>query len=509
MKKTALIVLDGWGRADNPEVSAIDKAHTPFVDSLYQNYPQTWIKTSGLDVGLPDGQMGNSEVGHMNLGAGRVVYQDLVKINLAAENGDFANDPTLQNALAHAKATGGNIHIAGLLSDGGVHAHINHAKALCSWLYAEAFENVFVHAFTDGRDTDPQGGAGYLQDLIDHMDATTGRVASVIGRYFAMDRDKRWERVARAYHLLVNGKGTATHDIVGAVKAQYATGTTDEFMEPLFVANEAGAPLATLKENDVVLVFNFRTDRGREITEVLTQSDFPEHQMRALKLHYVTMTSYDDTFKGVEVVFRKDNLSNTLGEVLESAGKTQIRIAETEKYPHVTFFFSGGREEPFEGEERLLCPSPKVATYDLQPEMSAGDIRDAIVPKLKEGKTDFICLNFANPDMVGHTGVMEAAVKACETVDHCLQSVVEAGLEQDYQFIILADHGNADCMLNEDGSPNTAHTTTVVPCFLVGSSSETYSLNEGKLGDIAPTVLALMGVAQPKEMTGVNLLNAK
>ena len=509
MKKTALIVLDGWGRADNPDVSAIDKARTPFVDSLYENYPQTWIKTSGLDVGLPDGQMGNSEVGHMNLGAGRVVYQDLVKINLAAENGDFANDITLQAALAHAKATGGNIHIAGLLSDGGVHAHINHAKALCSWLHAEAFENVFVHAFTDGRDTDPQGGAAYLQDLIDHMDATTGRVASVVGRYFAMDRDKRWERVARAYHLLVNGEGTATKDIVSAVKHQYETGTTDEFMEPLFATNDEGAPLATIQDNDVVLVFNFRTDRGREITEVLTQRDFPEHTMKALQLHYVTLTSYDDTFKGVEVVFRKDNLSNTLGEVLETAHKTQIRIAETEKYPHVTFFFSGGREEPFTGEERLLCPSPKVATYDLQPEMSAGDIRDAIVPKLQEGLTDFICLNFANPDMVGHTGVMEAAVTACETVDHCLQSVVEAGLEQDYQFIILADHGNADCMLNEDGSPNTAHTTTVVPCFLVGSSSENLALKEGKLGDIAPTVLALMGVAQPEEMTGVNLLIAK
>lgn len=327
MKKTALVVLDGWGRPDNPDVSAIDKAHTPFVDSLYENYPQTWIKTSGLDVGLPDGQMGNSEVGHMNLGAGRVVYQDLVKINLAAENGDFANDPTLQNALAHAKATGGKIHITGLLSDGGVHAHINHAKALCSWLYAEAFENVFVHAFTDGRDTDPTGGADYLKDLIDHMDATTGRMASVVGRYYAMDRDKRWERVARAYHLLVHGKGTATDNIVEAVKTQYAAGTTDEFMEPLFVVNEAGAPLATIQENDVVLVFNFRTDRGREITEVLTQRDFPEHNMSALNLHYVTMTSYDDTFKGVEVVFRKDNLSNTLGEVLETAGKTQIRIA--------------------------------------------------------------------------------------------------------------------------------------------------------------------------------------
>ena len=504
MKKTALIVLDGWGRADNPEVSAIDKARTPFVDSLYKKYPQTWIKTSGLDVGLPDGQMGNSEVGHMNLGAGRVVYQDLVKINLAAENGDFAKDPTLKEALAQAKSTGANIHIAGLLSDGGVHAHINHAKALCSWLYAEAFENVFVHAFTDGRDTDPQGGADYLQDLIDHMGATTGRIASVIGRYYAMDRDKRWERVARAYHLLVNGEGNGTQDIVGAVKAQYAAGITDEFMEPLYVTDEEGAPLATLKENDVVLVFNFRTDRGREITEVLTQRDFPEHNMSALNLHYVTMTSYDDTFRGVEVVFRKKNLSNTLGEVLESAGKTQIRIAETEKYPHVTFFFSGGREEPFAGEERLLCPSPKVATYDLQPEMSAGDIRDAIVPKLREGKTDFICLNFANPDMVGHTGVMQAAIKACEVVDSCAQTVIEAAKKQNYSVLVIADHGNCDTMRNPDGSPNTAHTTNPVPFILVDKDIK--KVSNGVLGDIAPTILALMGIPKPAVMTGKSLI---
>ena len=509
MKKTALIVLDGWGRADNPDVSAIDKANTPFVDSLYKDYPQTWVKTSGLDVGLPEGQMGNSEVGHMNLGAGRVVYQDLVKINLAAENGDFASDTTLLAALAHAKANNSKIHIAGLLSDGGVHAHINHAKALCSWLHAEAFEDVFVHVFTDGRDTDPQGGANYVSDLEAHMSETTGRVASLIGRYFSMDRDKRWERVAKAYHLMVNGQGEKATDAVSAIKQSYEAGVTDEFLEPVVITNEDGTPLATLEENDVVIMFNFRTDRGREITEVLTQSDFPEENMSALNLHFVTMTSYDDTFKNIEVVFRKDNLVNTMGEVLESAGRTQIRIAETEKYPHVTFFFSGGREEPFNGEERLLCPSPKVATYDMQPEMSAGDIRDAIVPKLKEGATDFVCLNFANPDMVGHTGVMEAAITACETVDSCLQSVVEAGLESDYQFIVLADHGNADCMVNEDGSPNTAHTTTVVPCWLVGSSAQEYGLKEGKLGDIAPTLLALMGVDQPAEMTGDNLLVAK
>lgn len=509
MKKTALIVLDGWGRADNPEVSAIDKAQTPFVDSLYKNYPQTWIKTSGLDVGLPKGQMGNSEVGHMNLGAGRVVYQDLVKINLAAENGDFAEDATLQKALAYAKANNSKIHLLGLVSDGGVHAHLNHAKALCSWLFAEAFEDVYVHAFTDGRDCDPQSGLGFLTDLTDHMAQTTGTLATFVGRYYAMDRDQRWERVAKAYHCMVNSEGATTLDPLAAIQASYDAGITDEFMEPHVCVNHLGQPVAKIEANDVVIMFNFRTDRGREITQALSQQDFHEQNMHALPLHYVTMTSYDETFKNVHVVFRKDNLVNTIGEVLEAAGKTQIRIAETEKYPHVTFFFSGGREKPFEGESRLLCPSPKVATYDLQPEMSAGDIRDAIVPKLQEGTTDFICLNFANPDMVGHTGVMEAAIKACETVDSCLQSVVEAGLESDYQFIILADHGNADCMVNEDGSPNTAHTTTVVPCFLVGSSAEEFTLNEGRLGDIAPTLLALMGVAQPEEMTGLNLLNPK
>ena len=509
MKKTALIVLDGWGRADNPEVSAIDKANTPFVDSLYKNYPQTWIKTSGLDVGLPEGQMGNSEVGHMNLGAGRVVYQDLVKINLAASSGEFANDQTLKSALEYAKSNGKKIHIMGLLSDGGVHAHIDHAKALCSWLADENFTNVFVHVFTDGRDTDPKGGASYMRDLQAHMEKTTGKIASVVGRYFAMDRDQRWERVAKAYHLLTSAEGSPTTNAIDAVEESYANGVTDEFMEPISVVDQSGTPLATIADEDVVIMFNFRTDRGREITQALTQKDFHEQNMHALQLHYVTMTSYDDTFKGVHVVFRKDNLSKTLGEVLQDAGKTQIRIAETEKYPHVTFFFSGGREVPFEGEERLLCPSPKVATYDLQPEMSAGDIRDAIVPKLTEGSTDFICLNFANPDMVGHTGVMEAAVKACETVDSCLKDVVEAGLASDYNFIILADHGNADCMVNEDGTPNTAHTTTVVPCFLVGSSAEQYTMKEGRLGDIAPTILGLMNIEQPAEMTGLNLLTAR
>ncbi len=397
----------------------------------------------------------------------------------------------------------------GLLSDGGVHAHISHVKALCSWLDKKNFHDVYIHAFTDGRDTDPKGGAQYLEDLNKHMDKTTGQIASVIGRYYAMDRDQRWERVSRAYDLLVNGSGTPTTDPISSVRKSYHMGITDEFMEPILATNTNGKPLALISKDDIVIMFNYRTDRGREITQALTQQEYSEYNMTPLQLHYVTMTSYDDTFKNINVVFRKDNLVNTLGEVLEKANKTQIRIAETEKYPHVTFFFSGGREIPFRGEQRLLCPSPKVATYDLQPEMSAADIRDAIIPKLKEGATDFICLNFANPDMVGHTGVMSAAVKACETVDRCLRDVVAAGLESDYQFIILADHGNADCMINQDGTPNTAHTTTVVPCFLVGSSTSEFSLKEGKLGDIAPTLLALMEVKQPSEMTGNNLLISK
>ncbi|HAK71021.1 MAG TPA: 2,3-bisphosphoglycerate-independent phosphoglycerate mutase [Cryomorphaceae bacterium] len=509
MKKTALIVLDGWGRADDPKVSAIDLARTPYVDSLYTDYPSTWIKTSGLDVGLPDGQMGNSEVGHMNLGAGRVVYQDLVKVNLAAESGDFETNPTLQKALSIAQKGNKKIHIMGLLSDGGVHAHISHVKALCSWLDNKNFRDVYIHAFTDGRDTSPKGGAQYLEDLTKHMMKTTGQIASVIGRYFAMDRDQRWERVARAYDLLVHGSGTPSTDPISMVRSSYHSGITDEFMEPIIATDTHGKPLALISKDDVVIMFNYRTDRGREITQALTQRAYSDYNMSPLPLHYVTMTSYDDTFKDINVVFRKDNLVNTLGEVLEKANKTQIRIAETEKYPHVTFFFSGGREVPYIGEQRLLCPSPKVATYDLQPEMSAADIRDAIVPKLKEGETDFICLNFANPDMVGHTGVMSAAVKACEVVDRCLRDVVAAGLESDYQFIILADHGNADCMVNKDGTPNTAHTTTVVPCFLVGSSASKFAMKEGKLGDIAPTLLALMDVKQPSEMTGDNLLISK
>ncbi|WP_420582492.1 2,3-bisphosphoglycerate-independent phosphoglycerate mutase [Reichenbachiella sp.] len=500
-KKVILMILDGWGIGTNPEVSAIKAAKTPFVDSCYTKYAHSKLEASGLAVGLPEGQMGNSEVGHMNIGAGRVVYQDLVKLNLAAEDGSLAKNETLLEAFDYAKTNDKSVHFIGLVSDGGIHSHINHLKALCDGAAAQRLENVLIHAFTDGRDTDPKSGINYLTDLQKHLDKTTGKIASVTGRYYAMDRDKRWERVKLAYDAMVLGEGTKTTDVLGAIEKSYAENVTDEFIMPIVQTDEAGQPLGTIKEDDVVVCFNFRTDRGRQITEALTQVDFPEQGMKKLSLKYLTMTNYDGTFKGVSVMYDKDNLSNTLGEVLESAGKNQIRIAETEKYPHVTFFFSGGREEEFKGEKRLLCPSPKVATYDLQPEMSAGDIRDAIIPELEKGEVDFVCLNFANPDMVGHTGVFEAAVKACETVDSCAQSVVEAARANGYTPIIIADHGNSDIMMNPDGSPNTAHTTNLVPCIFADEDIQE-PVKDGKLGDLAPTILTLMGVDVPEEMTG-------
>ncbi len=508
-RKTALIILDGWGIAKDPSVSAIDKANTPFVDSLYHKYPHSQLEASGLAVGLPAGQMGNSEVGHMNLGAGRVVYQDLVKINLAVEDGSLAKEPVLVDALNYAKENDKKVHFIGLLSDGGVHSHINHLKGLISAAAEKELENVLVHVFTDGRDTDPNGGLGYVKDLEQHLEKTTGRIASVIGRYYAMDRDKRWERIKLAYDLLVNGEGEKFESAEKAIQASYDEGVTDEFIKPKLivptVAHSRAEGEDSITEGDVVICFNFRTDRGREITEALSQQDFHEQNMHKLNLYYVTMTRYDDTFKDIKVIYEKDNLKETMGEVLAKAGKTQIRIAETEKYPHVTFFFSGGREEEFEDETRIICPSPKVATYDLQPEMSAYDIRDKIIPELEKGEVDFICLNFANPDMVGHTGVMEAAIKACETVDECTREVVEAGLKNDYAFIIIADHGNSDCMVNPDGSPNTAHTTQPVPCFLV-SNWYKGNIENGKLGDIAPTLLDLMEIQKPSVMTGKSLL---
>jgi 2,3-bisphosphoglycerate-independent phosphoglycerate mutase len=505
-KKVMLMILDGWGIAKNEAVSAIDHAKTPYINSLYKKYPHSKLEASGLAVGLPAGQMGNSEVGHMNIGAGRVVYQDLVRVNKAVEEKELDTNPVLLDALEYAKKNNKSIHLIGLLSDGGVHSHIDHLKGLCTIAHNHKLKNVFIHAFMDGRDTDPKGGKGYLTDLKSHLTKTTGQIASVVGRYYAMDRDKRWERVKLAYDAMVHGTGEKTTDVIHSVEQSYDAGVTDEFIKPIIAVDENNKPLTTIQEGDVVLCFNFRTDRGREITMALTQQDFHEQNMYKLNLYYVTLTNYDDSFKGVKVIFDKDNLENTLGEIVSKANKKQIRIAETEKYPHVTFFFSGGREDVFPGESRLMCPSPKVATYDLQPEMSARDIRDKIIPELEKKSADFICLNFANPDMVGHTGVFEAAVKAVETVDQCNEAVTEVARKNGYAIIIIADHGNADKMINEDGTPNTAHTTNLVPCILVDDDYKG-KLKDGKLGDLAPTILTLMGVAIPKEMTGTVLID--
>ncbi len=499
------MILDGWGIATDKNVSAVDRASTPFIDSLYPKYPNSTLEASGLAVGLPEGQMGNSEVGHMNLGAGRVVFQDLVKINLAAASGAFVMDSTLIDAFSYAKKENKAVHFMGLVSDGGVHSHINHLKGLINAAESHGCKKVFVHAFTDGRDCDPKSGFKFMSELKGHLDGHVGKIASVIGRYYAMDRDKRWERIKLAYDGMVHGVGSMAKDPLSAIQASYQENITDEFIKPIIVADKQGQAIGRIAEGDVVMCFNFRTDRGREITEVLTQHDYPNEGMKKLKLHYLTMTSYDDTFEGVQVVFTKDNLANTLGEVLAGAGKKQIRIAETEKYPHVTFFFSGGRESEFIGEKRLLCPSPKVATYDLQPEMSAEDIQNAIIPELQLKWPDFVCLNFANPDMVGHTGVFEAAIKACETVDRCAEKVVMAALENGYTTFIIADHGNSDFMINKDGTPNTAHTTNLVPLIIVDPVLKG-PLKSGKLGDLAPTILKYMGIEIPKEMTGENLI---
>lgn len=501
-KKVALIILDGLGYGKNDNSNAVIAAKTPYLNSLLQQFPNSQLEASGEAVGLPAGQMGNSEVGHMNLGAGRVVYQELGRINKAAQEGIFESHQTIQDAFTYAKTNNKKVHFIGLLSDGGVHSHITHLKALCDAAKVAGFANdeVFIHAFLDGRDTDPNGALGYVRDLQDHLTHSTGTIASAIGRYYAMDRDNRWERVKETYDLLTKGTGEYSSNLLTSIQDSYDNGITDEFIKPIVLTKEDGTPKATIQEGDVVFCFNFRTDRGREITIALTQQEFPEYNMKPLDLYYVTMTSYDDTFKGVKVVFQKDNLTNTLGEALTAQGKTQVRIAETEKYPHVTFFFSGGRETEFDGERRLLVPSPKVATYDLQPEMSAWGITESITADMNTNKPDFICLNFANPDMVGHTGVFEAVVKAVETVDACLQKVVETGLENGYSFIILADHGNSEFMLNEDGSPNTAHTTNLVPCVLI--DKDYHHIQDGRLGDIAPTILRMLNLEIPLEMNG-------
>lgn len=503
-KKVILMILDGWGKSPDPKVSAIDNANVPFINSLYTKYPSAQLRTDGLNVGLPEGQMGNSEVGHMNLGAGRIVYQDLAKINLAVANKTLAKEQVLIDAFNYTKANDKKVHFLGLVSDGGVHSHTSHLRGLIDASQEYGLDKVFIHAFTDGRDVDPKSGKKYLQDLQDYIAPTPVKIASVIGRYYAMDRDKRWERVKLAYDLVVHGTGTATTDVVTSIATSYGNDVTDEFIQPLVAVDANGEPLAVIQEDDVVIFFNFRTDRGRELTEALSQQDFHEQNMHKLNLYYVTLTNYDETYQNVKVVYNKDNITETLGEVLEKANKKQIRIAETEKYPHVTFFFSGGRETPFEGETRILRNSPKVATYDLQPEMSAYELKDALVPELHKGEVDFVCLNFANGDMVGHTGIMEAAIKACEAVDVCVKEVVEAALANDYTTIIIADHGNCETMINPDGSPNTAHTTNPVPIILV--DKELKKINDGVLGDIAPTILELMGVAQPAAMTSHSLL---
>ena len=498
-KKVVLMILDGWGISKNPKVSAIQHANTPYIDSLYNKFPHATLRTDGEYVGLPEGQMGNSEVGHMNLGAGRIVYQNLAKINKAVRENTLKDETALKDTIAYAKANNKNVHLLGLVSDGGIHAHINHLKGLLDVMASEKLDNVFLHAFTDGRDTDPKSGKGFIEDIQNHMEQTTGTLASVSGRYFAMDRDKRWERVQKVYNALVLNEGNLSNNATQTIEALYNEGVTDEFIEPIVVTDENGQAKTKISEGDVVLFFNFRTDRGRELTQVLNQEDLPQFGMKKLDLYYTTLTNYDKTFKGIHVIYNDENITNPLGEVVANAGKKQIRIAETEKYPHVTFFFSGGQEAPFDGEKRILKNSPKVATYDLKPEMSAYELKDAIIPELEAKETDFVCLNFANGDMVGHTGVMEAAVKACEAVDQCVNEVVETALKNDYTTLLIADHGNCETMQNEDGSPNTAHTTNPVPFILIDKDLD--NINDGILGDIAPTILKLIGVAQPKEMT--------
>ena len=497
-KKAILIIMDGWGLGKVKSSDAIQHANVPFVSSLYKKYPNTTLVTCGELVGLPDGQMGNSEVGHLNLGAGRIVYQELQRINVAIREGEFQKNETLLSAIRFAKQNNKKLHLLGLVSDGGVHSHINHIKAICSVCKNENLNNVLIHAFTDGRDTDPKSGLGFITELQEHLNKSTGAIATITGRYYAMDRDKRWERVKLAYDALVNAVGEPSKDLLQSIKDSYNNNITDEFIKPIINANVANTKI---EEGDVVLCFNFRTDRCREITQVLTQTDMPDFGMKKIPLHYTTMTQYDQSFKAVQVMFENDDLKNTLGEILEQNSRTQIRIAETEKYPHVSFFFSGGREVPFEGERRIMVPSPKVATYDLQPEMSAHEVTAAIVKEIENDPADFICLNFANADMVGHTGVWNAVIKAVETVDGCVDKVVTAALKQDYTIFLTADHGNADYEINEDGTPNTAHTLNLVPLFVIDNNWKGEVLT-GKLGDIAPSILTVMSLPIPKEMTG-------
>lgn len=497
--------MDGWGLGKKKESDAIQNAKTPFVSSLYEKYPHSTLVTCGRAVGLPEGQMGNSEVGHLNLGAGRVVYQELERINVAIESGEFEKNPALLDSINYAKENKKPLHLIGLVSDGGVHSHINHLKALATICKKHGLENVYIHAFTDGRDTDPKSGIHFLEDLQQHLDKTTGRIATITGRYYAMDRDKRWERIAVAYDALVDRKGEISNDLLASVKSSYQKDVTDEFLKPII---NAATPDSGIKNGDAVICFNFRTDRCREITEALTQTAFPDQGMKPFQLHYTTMTLYDHQFKNIHIIFQKDDLVNTIGEVLAQHHKKQIRIAETEKYPHVTFFFSGGREKPFEGEKRIMIPSPKVATYDLKPEMSAYEVTEALLPEIKNQSADFICLNYANADMVGHTGVWNSVVKAVETVDKCVKEIVTAALENNYTVFLTADHGNADYIVNEDGTPNTAHTKNLVPFFIIDNEWKG-NIKPGKLGDLAPTILTMMKLPIPAEMKGDILIDSE
>ncbi len=503
--KALLVILDGWGLGKDPKADAIAQANTPHFDRYWREAPHATLVTFGQAVGLPEGQMGNSEVGHLNIGAGRIVFQALARINKAIREGELAENPALKRALAYAKENDKALHLMGLVSDGGVHSHIDHLLYLCDVAAAAGLSQVYIHAFTDGRDVDPKSGVNFMERILAHTADQPAELATVTGRYYAMDRDNRWDRIKLAYDALVNGEGERTQDVLATMRKHYAADTTDEFLKPIVLTDAAGEPRARMSDGDAVLFFNFRTDRPRQITRVLTQEDMPEHGMHRLDLHFLTMTNYDETFQGIEALFAKEDLTMVMGEVLERAGKTQVRIAETEKYAHVTFFFSGGRETEFKGERRILIPSPQeVATYDEQPEMSAYEVTDAIVADIEANEPDFICLNYANTDMVGHTGVFSAAERAAEAVDECLGRLIETARQHDYECLIIADHGNSDYMINADGSPNTAHSTNLVPCIYVGSHKKT--LRPGKLGDVAPTLLHLMDIPAPAEMTGEVLL---
>ncbi|MBN2891695.1 MAG: 2,3-bisphosphoglycerate-independent phosphoglycerate mutase [Bacteroidales bacterium] len=505
MKKTILVILDGWGIGNKSKSDAIFNAETPYIDSLMLDYPNSQLLTSGENVGLPDGVMGNSEVGHMNIGAGRVIYQDLVKINKDVRTGEIAKNEAFVNAFEYAKKNNKAVHFLGLLSDGGVHSMDTHLYKLCDLTKEHGLEKVFIHALTDGRDTDPKSGIGYMKSLLKHLETSNGKIATITGRYYTMDRDKRWDRVKIGYDAMVSGIGEKTTDLIDAMQKSYNEGVTDEFIKPIINVDENNEPIGNIKEGDVVIAYNYRTDRLRQITIAFTQEEMPEHGMKIIPLHYVTMTRYDDKFQGLHIAYDKPNIKNTLGETVSSLGLNQLRIAETEKYAHVTFFFSGGQEKPFENEDRLLVNSPKVATYDLQPEMSAIAVKEKVVNALNSQKYHLVVLNFANGDMVGHTGIYEAILKAANVIDGCVKDVVETAKKNDYASLIIADHGNADFVMNEDGSPNTQHSLNPVPCIFVDDMRKDVKLNNGILADVAPTLCKIIGIEKPQDMTGKEL----